>query len=190
MRVQLTRHLACVKHHEGKRNLSIDTLESNGGNECTEGFLKCEECDQIYPVIDGNAILLENVAEYVSSRPTLLGKWILSSKTAAVKEYLKELSSTLIKPNKSQENNLYEVDGPLYETYNWAQFDFDSDDRFLSLMKHKLYPNDLYNKVVHSTCNKLRWGGAGLGMFIWICSFSTSQEVRFCYWSRSVIFFY
>jgi SAM-dependent methyltransferase/uncharacterized protein YbaR (Trm112 family) len=179
MRVQLTRHLACVKHHEGKRNLSIDMLESNGGNECTEGFLKCEECDQIYPVIDGNAILLENVAEYVSSRPTLLGKWILSSKTAEVKEYLKALSSTLIKPNKSQENNLYEVDGPLYETYNWAQFDFDSDDRFLSLLKHKLYPNDLYNKVVHSTATNLDGAALDLGCSSGFAAFQLAKKFAF-----------
>src|ERR687897_3187713 len=100
MRIQLIRHLACVKHYGGNRNLSIDLLESDNGNECSEGFLKCEECKQLYPVIDGIALLLEDVAEYVSTRPSLLGKWILSSKTSRMKEYLKDMSSVLTKLNK------------------------------------------------------------------------------------------
>ena len=77
MRIQLARHLACVKHYGRNRNLSIDVLESSNGIECSEGFLKCEECNQLYPVIAGVALLLENVADYISYRTFLLGKWIL-----------------------------------------------------------------------------------------------------------------
>jgi SAM-dependent methyltransferase/uncharacterized protein YbaR (Trm112 family) len=179
MRIQLTRHLACVKHYGGKRNLTIDLLESDNGNECSEGFLKCEECKQLYPVIDGVALLLEDVAEYVSSRPSLLGKWILSSKTPAMKEYMKGMSATLTNPNKSQGNNLYEVDGSLYESYNWAQFDFDSNDRFLSLLKHKMYPNDLYNKVVHSTATNLDGAALDLGCSSGYAAFQLAKKFAY-----------
>lgn len=179
MRIQLTRHLACVKHYGSNRNLTIDLLESNNGNECLEGFLKCEECNQLYPVIDGIALLLENVEEYISSRPSLLGKWILSSKTLAMKEYLKEINSTPTILNKSQGNNLYEVDGSLYGSYNWAQFDFDSNDRFLSLLKHKMNPNDLYNKVVHSTVTNLDGAALDLGCSSGYAAFQLAKKFEY-----------
>jgi SAM-dependent methyltransferase/uncharacterized protein YbaR (Trm112 family) len=179
MRIQLTRHLACVKHYGHNRNLSIDLLESKNINECSEGFLKCEECSQVYPVIDGVALLLENVAEYITSRPSLLGKWILSSKTSQMKDYLKERSSTLTKLNKSQGNNLYEVEGSLYDSYNWAQFDFDSNDRFLSLLKHKMYPNDLYNKVVHSAATNLDGAALDMGCSSGYAAFQLAKKFAF-----------
>jgi SAM-dependent methyltransferase/uncharacterized protein YbaR (Trm112 family) len=179
MRIQLTRHLACIKHYGRNRNLSIDLLDSTNGNECLEGFLKCEDCNQLYPVINGVALLLENIAEYVSSRPSLLGEWILSCKTAAMKEYLKGMSSSLTKVKTSQGDNLYEVEGPLYESYNWAQFDFDSNDRFLSLLKHKLYPNDLYNKVVHSTVTNLDGAALDLGCSSGYAAFQLAKKFAF-----------
>jgi SAM-dependent methyltransferase len=130
-------------------------------------------------VIDGVALLLEDISEYISSRPALLGKWILSSKTSAMKEYLKEMSSTLTKLDNSKGNNLYEVDGPLYESYNWAQFDFGSNDRFLSLLKHKLYPNDLYNKVVHSTATNLDGAALDLGCSSGYAAFQLAKKFAF-----------
>jgi SAM-dependent methyltransferase/uncharacterized protein YbaR (Trm112 family) len=164
MRIQLVRHLACVKHFDvRKRNLELDVLEARDVNECAEGFIKCKECDHFYPIIDGVPLLLENVADYVSSRPSLLGKWILSSKTSSMKEYLKEISTSITKPSVSQTVNLYEVEGSLYEPYNWAQFDFTSDDRFLSSLRWKMNPNQLYNKVVHSTMTNLDGAALDLG---------------------------
>jgi len=179
MRIQLIRHLACVKHYGGNRNLSIDLLESANGNECSEGFLKCEECNQLYPVIDGVALLVQDVAEYLSSRPSLLGRWILSSKSSAMKEYLKGTSLTLPKLDRSQGDNLYEVDGSLYDSYNWAQFDFESNDRFLSLLKHKMYPNDLYNKVVHSTATNLDGAALDLGCSSGYAAFQLAKKFAY-----------
>jgi SAM-dependent methyltransferase/uncharacterized protein YbaR (Trm112 family) len=179
MRTQLIRHLACIRHYGGNRSLSIDLLESGNGNECSEGFLKCEECNQLYPVIDGVALLVHDVAEYISARPSLLGKWILSSQNSRMKEYLKEISLTLPKLNKSQGNDLYEIDGSLYDSYNWAQFDFDSNDRFLALLKHKMYPNDLYNKVVHSTATNLDGAALDLGCSSGYAAFQLAKKFAY-----------
>lgn len=179
LRTQLIRHLACIKHYGRKRSLSIDLLEPTNGYECSEGFLKCEDCHQLYPVIEGVPLLLANVAEYISSRPTLLGKWILSSKTSAMKEYLKEISSTLTRLNKPQGNDLYEIDGSLYESYKWAQFSFDSNDRFLSLLKHKMNPNDIYNKVVHSTPTNLDGAALDLGCSSGYATFQLAKKFAY-----------
>lgn len=179
LKTQLTRHLACVKHYGGNRNLSIDSLEPTNGYECSEGFLKCEDCNQLYPVIDGVPLLLEDVAEYISSRPTLLGKWILSSKTSAMKEYLKEISSSLTRMNKSQGNDTYEIDGSLYESYKWAQFSFDCNDRFLTLLKHKMNPNDIYNKVVHSTATNLDGAALDLGCSSGYATFQLAKKFAY-----------
>ena len=65
MRIQLTRHLACIKHYGRSRNLSLDLLDSTNGNECLEGFLKCEDCNQLYPVINGVALLLEDIQKLI-----------------------------------------------------------------------------------------------------------------------------
>lgn len=179
MRTQLIRHLACVKHQGGNRSLSIDPLEPKDGNECLEGFLKCTQCNQLYPVIDGIPLLLDDVAEYVSSRPSLLGNWILSSKTSAMKDYLKEISLTLVKLNKSHGNDLYEINGSLYEAYKWAQYGFDSNDRFLSLLKHRINPNDLYNKVVHSTPSNLDGAALDLGCSSGYAAFQLARKFAY-----------
>jgi SAM-dependent methyltransferase/uncharacterized protein YbaR (Trm112 family) len=179
MRTQLIRHLACVKHQGGNRSLSIDSLEPKNGNECLEGFLKCTECNQLYPVIDGIPLLLDDIAEYISSRPSLLGSWIISSKTSAMKAYLKEISLTLVKLDKSQRNDLYEINGSLYESYKWAQYGFDSNDRFLSLLKHRINPNDLYNKVVHSTPSNLDGAALDLGCSSGYAAFQLARKFAY-----------
>jgi SAM-dependent methyltransferase/uncharacterized protein YbaR (Trm112 family) len=163
MKIQLVRHLACVKHLGPKRNLELDILEVSDGNECTEGFIKCKTCDHLYPIIGGVPLLVENLVEYVSSRPSLLGKWLLSIKTSSMKEYLKEISTTIVRPNGSQPVDVYEEEGSLYKSYNWVQFDFTNEDRFLSLLRWKMKPNELYNKVVHSSATNLDGAALDLG---------------------------
>jgi len=162
MRKQLVRHLACIRHIEYKRSLELDMLEPKDGNECTEGFIICEHCGYSYPVIGGIPILLPNISDYVSSRPYLLGRWILSSKSSALREYLKKISSA-IKPSKAWPTDNYEVEGALYKSYNWAQFDFRENDRFLSSLKWKIDPNELYNKVIHSSITNLDGAALDLG---------------------------
>ena len=63
MRTQFSRHLVCPQHTDKQIRLSLETLQGKD-NECEEGFLKCDTCQTMYPIVEGVAIVVKNFVKY------------------------------------------------------------------------------------------------------------------------------
>ena len=133
MKTQFSHHLICLNHTEKQIHLALETLHMEGENECIEGFLKCEQCSTVYPIIDGVAILVKDFTKYAECRTAMFGKWLVNSKTNEIKAYLKGIGSKLT--SNSITNNRYEEDGIWYIPYRWVQYDYSLDDRLLCYSK-------------------------------------------------------
>jgi SAM-dependent methyltransferase/uncharacterized protein YbaR (Trm112 family) len=174
MKTQFSHHLICLNHREKQIHLALETLRMEGENECIEGFLKCDQCSTVYPIIDGVAILVKDFTKYAESRTAMFGKWLVNSKTNEMKAYLKRIGGELSSSNSIKDNR-YEEDGIWYIPYRWVQYDHTLDDRLLSTLRWQLKPNELYNRVIHSVNTKM--DGVALDM---ACSlgYSTIQLAK------------
>src|SRR6188768_729665 len=84
----------CINHVEKKYPLYLQSyiIDPLDENECFEGFLICLECKKKFPIIDGIAIIMSDIVNYVSKRVSTFGKWFSNAKSAEMKTFLKNLS--------------------------------------------------------------------------------------------------
>lgn len=94
MRVNNLNLLACPKHNCG---LSLRLKDSQyrhdtDANEIRQGILYCDTCNGEYPIIDGVAILVPNVTEYLVSNGAAIRAW--ANLSWVPPQFLKFLSTT------------------------------------------------------------------------------------------------
>ncbi|WP_186433956.1 class I SAM-dependent methyltransferase [Candidatus Nitrosocosmicus arcticus] len=137
----------CVNHIEKKYPLYLESYvnDPTDQNECVEGFLICPECKKRFPIIDGIAIIINDIANYASKRVSTFDKWFSDSKSEGMKTFLKNLLLDLDKNNPKEDR--YEEDGLYFQSYKWLHNENFESDKFLLLMRWKIKPSDVYRKL-------------------------------------------
>lgn len=137
--------LTCPRHSNPNIQLFLEPLYCRN-NECVEGFLTCQFCHSVYPIIDGVAVVVKDFVKYCETRVSTFGTWLTNSKTSKMKSYLKSKGRYITLHHAR--NDRYEKGGSWFVPYRWVQYNYSSDDKFLEALKLRMKPNEFYEKVV------------------------------------------
>jgi uncharacterized protein YbaR (Trm112 family)/2-polyprenyl-3-methyl-5-hydroxy-6-metoxy-1,4-benzoquinol methylase len=86
-----------------------------------EGFLYCQKCGQVFPIIEKIPILWNDFANYLSNRPRLGGDLFLRAKTAKMKSFVKATLGQ-IRKNPSDQSIIEERWHKIYTQNKNSQF--------------------------------------------------------------------
>jgi 2-polyprenyl-3-methyl-5-hydroxy-6-metoxy-1,4-benzoquinol methylase/uncharacterized protein YbaR (Trm112 family) len=92
--------------------LEIESIVDKDG-DCVEGFLDCRKCKVAYPILDGVAVIVNDLATYASQRPKILGRWLVESKSKRMKDFLKEAGKHVGTTSEDR----YEIGGSWFAPY-------------------------------------------------------------------------
>ena len=121
--------IRCVKCH-----CELDLTLYKDDKEIEEGILTCTNCGLVYPVIQGIAILIDNLALYLSNRQKLGGELLLSAKNPQMKSMIK---TALGKSTKNPDFSIIEK--------KWTEvYQKNQDSKFYDAIKKSLnFDSDL-----------------------------------------------
>lgn len=121
--------IRCTKCHS-----ELDLTLCQDDKEIEEGILTCTNCGLVYPVIQGIAILIDDLALYLSNRQKLGGELLLSAKSPQMKSMIK---TALGKSTKNQDFSIIEK--------KWAEvYQKNQDSKFYDAIKKSLnFDSDL-----------------------------------------------
>ena len=176
MRTQFSRHLVCPQHTDKQVRLSLEILQGKD-NECVEGFLKCDTCQTLYPIVEGVAIVVRDFVKYSECRVATFGNWILNSKTDKMKNFLKACGGQIV--SGQAKDDRYEEGGAMFVPYRWVQYDHSSEDRLLSTLKWRLKPNEFYNRIVHALGLKIDGVALDMGCSLGYSTLELAKKYAF-----------
>jgi len=176
MKVQFCHHLVCPQHTDKQIHLSLDTLQGRD-NECVEGFLRCERCQTLYPIIEGVAVVVQNFVKYSESRVATFGNWLLNTKTDKMRNFLKTIGGQIT--SGQAKVNRYEESGAWFVPYRWVHYDHSSEDRLLSALKWRMKPNELYDRIVHTITPKTDGIALDMGCSIGYSTLGLAKKYAF-----------
>ena len=168
--------LRCVNNSCKNKRLILESLRE-AGDECMEGFLLCNICNSQYPIIQGVPIVLQNFHEYARRRITTYGKWIMTSKSSKLRDFLRSIGTKIVSPTHS---DFYEENNSLYKAYLYNYHNHHFDDRLLSLFKRKIEPDRIYRLLGKKNLN-LKGIGLDIGCSIGSSTFELAKRLPFVY---------
>ena len=176
MMKKIVSDLRCVNKSCKSKVLTLESLREVG-DECIEGFLSCSICSSRFPIIQGVPIVLQNFHHYARQRITTYGKWILISKSAKLKDFLRSIGEKIHSPTS---NDLYEENNSLYKAYLHNYHDDHFEDRLSSLFKRKIEPDHIYRMVSKKNLN-LKGIGLDIGCSIGSSTFELAKRLPFVF---------
>ncbi len=176
MKIQFCHHLVCPQHTDKQIHLSLDTLEGRD-DECVEGFLKCEKCQTLYPIIEGVAVVVKNFVKYSECRVETFGNWLLNTRTDKMRKFLKTIGGQIT--SGQTKVNRYEESGSWFVPYRWVYYDHSSEDRLLSALKWRMKPNELYDRIVHTITPKADGIALDMGCSIGYSTLGLAKKYAF-----------
>jgi SAM-dependent methyltransferase len=123
------------------------------------------------------AIVVKNFSEYIQTRTSSYGKWLLKTRTDKMKGFLREASKYLKLSQLGKDR--YEEDGVWYAPYRWTHYDHESTDRLLSSLRWRLKPNELYNRVIHGLNPKMDGMALDMGCSLGYSTLTLSRKFAF-----------
>ncbi|MDP9196975.1 MAG: class I SAM-dependent methyltransferase [Thermoproteota archaeon] len=151
-------------------------LEERG--DCIEGILICKRCFSKFPIIGGVAIIVENFCQYATERVETFGRWFSDSKSPELRTFLKEEGMKLIRPGLVK--NRYEEDD-WFRPYLWTHYDYSLEDKFLSMLRWKIKPDEIYRKSANLTDNNIYKVGLDVGCSVGAASLMMASKFSFVF---------
>lgn len=78
-------YIRCVRC---KSKIELETLSKS--NQIDEGFLFCQKCNLLFPIIQKIPILWDDFTNYLFNRPKLGGELLINSKTTKMRSFIKQ----------------------------------------------------------------------------------------------------
>jgi SAM-dependent methyltransferase len=151
-------------------------LEENG--DCLEGILTCENCGSKFPIIAGVGIIVGDFSTYAANRVQVFGNWIVETKSAELRAFLREKGMTI---HKSENNmNRYD-DSEWFRPFTWTHYEYSLDDRMLSMLRWKIRPDEIYRKVANLIENSMTQVGLDLGCSVGSAAILMAKKLSFVF---------